>query len=495
MPSTTDPDALISTAIMHRNQLLVTNLDSQQVEDVGKWFAAVNQKTWYKPIPVLAPGGGVLLDKDGKPTYLPGGSGDSSASGSAGAGSGTGPTGKGRIVQIWGRHYHNADKAKADDEAGPYVEKMLLTKLASQKMHDMGVSYPVLINPGEIETIAIPIPVPKRQGESTDAGKTGGGAPLVAPAGTSPSAERQVQVRKFDFRVQFVWQPKSAADLAAPPADAATVVSASSTAVTPPGTVPAPGKTSPPAANPRFRTLPKTDIQKEQTIMEKFRAFLEVLKKYHFWILCGLIVLLSFGSWYVAISSEEGDYVKQKKTLDSAAQHRPENHRHGTASQRRLYQRDSRRWKATSWPRRWRRPPDSSITSSRRPIPCPPCSLRTIKKRFEAAFMKIWGPMEKIAEMRPDTLGDLYRTRYRDHIKGEIPKLFQLIERRESVAAGGGRGQSRDGGRCPRRTRRQGHRRLAKCRSEDRVLSQTIYQRRHPDHAGHYDGPGRSLGL
>ncbi len=49
--STTDPDAL-KTAIMHRNQLLVTNLDSQQVDDVGKWFAAV--KPWYLPVRRLA---------------------------------------------------------------------------------------------------------------------------------------------------------------------------------------------------------------------------------------------------------------------------------------------------------------------------------------------------------------------------------------------------------------------------------------------------------
>ena len=32
--------------------------------------------------------------------------------------------------------------------------------------------------------------------------------------------------------------------------------------------------------------------------MEQFRAFLEIVKKYHFWVLCGLIVVLSFGSWF-----------------------------------------------------------------------------------------------------------------------------------------------------------------------------------------------------
>ena len=48
--------------------------------------------------------------------------------------------------------------------------------------------------------------------------------------------------------------------------------------------------------------------------MEKFRAFLEVLKKYHFWVLCGLIVLLSFGSWFLATSDEEKQYRRPQES-------------------------------------------------------------------------------------------------------------------------------------------------------------------------------------
>ena len=50
--------------------------------------------------------------------------------------------------------------------------------------------------------------------------------------------------------------------------------------------------------------------------MEKLRAALEVLNKYHFWILCGLIVALSFGSWYWAIANEEKDYGDRQKAID-----------------------------------------------------------------------------------------------------------------------------------------------------------------------------------
>ncbi len=51
MPSSTDSNAAIEAAITARKQLLVTNIDSQQVDDVGKWFSAVNQKHWYLAIP------------------------------------------------------------------------------------------------------------------------------------------------------------------------------------------------------------------------------------------------------------------------------------------------------------------------------------------------------------------------------------------------------------------------------------------------------------
>ncbi len=50
MPSSTNPEKL-RDEIMHRDQLLITNVDSQQVDDVSKWFAVMKEKEWYSPIP------------------------------------------------------------------------------------------------------------------------------------------------------------------------------------------------------------------------------------------------------------------------------------------------------------------------------------------------------------------------------------------------------------------------------------------------------------
>ena len=49
-PSATDPEEL-KKQIMQRKELIVTNIDSQQVDDVAKWFAIMKDKGWYRPIP------------------------------------------------------------------------------------------------------------------------------------------------------------------------------------------------------------------------------------------------------------------------------------------------------------------------------------------------------------------------------------------------------------------------------------------------------------
>ncbi len=189
MPKTSD-QANLATPIMHRNELLVQNLDSQQIDDVGKWFAAA--KPWYQKIDG-APGAPGL-----------GESSPAASPGSTGAASGQGPSGPGLIVQIFGKHYHNASD---EEEGAQYVRKTLMKELASQRMLDLGVSYPVLVNPQNIQADAIPIPSPK--GGATDT--TAPAAPSVSGAGdTATSTTPPVNVKSFTFRVQFVWQPDKA---------------------------------------------------------------------------------------------------------------------------------------------------------------------------------------------------------------------------------------------------------------------------------------------
>ena len=81
------------------------------------------------------------------------------------------PSGPGLIVQIYGRHYHNARTRPT----AQYVRDTLITTLAGKEMHDMGVSYPVLIKPEHPGPEKIVIPSPKHGGNDDGSARGDGG--------------------------------------------------------------------------------------------------------------------------------------------------------------------------------------------------------------------------------------------------------------------------------------------------------------------------------
>jgi hypothetical protein len=133
-------------------------------------------------------------------------------------------------VQIVGKHYHNAPEDKKDPGGvgADYVRNTLIRKLATSdkvllpgpdgkgtetaSMKELGIGYPVLIDPRrpEIETILFAPP------EAIAGGPASKAAPgLQRPgAGDGPEAvpgQEKLDLSKFDFRVVFVWKPTSAA--------------------------------------------------------------------------------------------------------------------------------------------------------------------------------------------------------------------------------------------------------------------------------------------
>ena len=176
--------------------------------------------------------------------------------------------------------------------------------------------------------------------------------------------------------------------------------------------------------------------------MEKFRAVLEVLKKYHFWILCGLIVLLSFGSWYFAASDEEQHFVARKgqigKQFDDVDKIARNNEHPSEKYIQEIRARDSGALAAQV-----ANAATHLYSEQRESNPLPKVfPLDKNQREFKAAFEKACArPIEDIpnpAKLPPkDQLDDLYRSRYRDHIQEHFPKLFELIERRTTIPGGG----------------------------------------------------------
>ena len=174
---------------MQRNQLLVTNLDSQQVDDVGKWFAAVKQ--WYIRRPRLAPGTGpgrCLVGQRpaaGRPRRP--------APRRAG---GDGPSGPGLIVQIYGRHYHNADDV---DEGAHYVRDTLIKTWPAKKCTTWASPIRCSSSPEKIDPEEIIIPSPKRRGSDAGEPEARGGGMMLGGDALRPRPRRKCMVKRFRF--------------------------------------------------------------------------------------------------------------------------------------------------------------------------------------------------------------------------------------------------------------------------------------------------------
>ncbi len=247
-----DKDTL-ANAISLRRELHITNLECQKAEDVSQWYAGVKQ--WddaapdagstatagavapaapaappgFPPAAPAAPPGVPPAAPATGPAPVSGmGAPFMAGPGAAGEGEGTpGPKGPGWIVSISGHHYHNADQK---NQGAQYVRETLLKDLRTGKvklpaadpdsveevtLQELGISYPVLVNPLKVETEELQNP--NAETDATAGGGVGGvpalgGAgirPRTLPAGDNASPSSIIKLQRFDFVVHFCWQPKT----------------------------------------------------------------------------------------------------------------------------------------------------------------------------------------------------------------------------------------------------------------------------------------------
>ena len=135
-------------------------------------------------------------------------------------------------MQITGYHFHNADRA---NQGAQYVRNTLIRQLREGKlelptgaggkletvtMKDLGISCPVLVNPLKVYEVEVTDPNAEPGDGAAPAGwacrwSPGGmgmggmGRNRPVPGPADASAAGTVKLGKFDFVVQFCWQPKT----------------------------------------------------------------------------------------------------------------------------------------------------------------------------------------------------------------------------------------------------------------------------------------------
>ena len=225
-PADAPPLADDAERITEGKQLHVTSLACQPLDDVSQWVKSQKfeepaaDKAEKTPGPA-APAPGATPGPAAAAPAAGAGSGGSDA----GAGSAQPPTGPGYIIQIKGYHFHNANRPDAVRGA-EYVRRTLIDKLRTGKvklaageqggpeevsMRELGISSPVLVNSSK----TVPFEVPRPTGETTSApraaaeAKPGPGGAAEKPRPAGDNAPAPVKLQRFDFDVQFCWQPKT----------------------------------------------------------------------------------------------------------------------------------------------------------------------------------------------------------------------------------------------------------------------------------------------
>ncbi len=242
LPKDERPREETAEHVMSRNEMHITAIDDQFFADVGAEYFTLIEPNYR----LQTQGGdaGAAVDPAAPPPDPMLGGADVAATAAAPAADGAeaAPTGEGWVIQLTGYHLHNGDKT---NETRRYVENTLLKQLKEGSVElpdgpkgevikvplkDLAITHPWFvgdkkineeywINPDEALYGMGGAPPPSFSGApgfdsaAADDDEEEEDAPKVDPlTGMPPS--RRFKVGRYDFVVQFIWQPKTRAQRA-----------------------------------------------------------------------------------------------------------------------------------------------------------------------------------------------------------------------------------------------------------------------------------------
>jgi type IV pilus assembly protein PilM len=196
-----------------RQEIHVESIDCQYFPELAVWFAGV-KKQWHDthpvsaaaPVDAAAPAEGEAAPAEpaAEPAADVAAADGQAADGQTAA---DGPKGPGWVIQIMAHHYHNEDRHKPD-EGEQFVRSTLVKNLlgegdkvlvsagpmAGQRVpvSELGIGYPVIVESSPIR----PEQVPRMQPTGT-----------TAAAGPGQPGVPTVELSRYNFTLQFAWQP------------------------------------------------------------------------------------------------------------------------------------------------------------------------------------------------------------------------------------------------------------------------------------------------
>jgi type IV pilus assembly protein PilM len=208
-----DPPGEVPEHPADRREIHVDSMDCQYFPDLALWYRGIEHK-WRETHAV--PAGGRTAAPPAAAVEAgagePGAGGDDAEGAAAGEeradGAAAGPQGPGWVIQIVGHHYHNEDRHKPDEDE-QFVRTTIVKNLLGEgdrvvvsagpragsrvDVRTLGIGYPVIVESLPVRTERVPLARPLSVGEQ-------------APA-AEPGKEEMLELKRYDFTLQFCWQP------------------------------------------------------------------------------------------------------------------------------------------------------------------------------------------------------------------------------------------------------------------------------------------------
>jgi type IV pilus assembly protein PilM len=200
-----------------RDCIYVDSIDCQFFPDLGAWIAEATKRENELKVAAAggaAPGGADVADTaaQGPAATTPTPDQSQAPGGDAGQG-GAAPSNAGWVIQITGHHFHNDDKRNL----GPtYVQNTLVKALNGKpdvelvddqanrikvSTKDLGIEHALIVSQERRVQDPAPYANPNIQ--------QGGAGPLPGTEKTAGKQPATINLRRFDFKVQFAWKPKT----------------------------------------------------------------------------------------------------------------------------------------------------------------------------------------------------------------------------------------------------------------------------------------------
>ena len=221
-----------------RLELHIDRMDCQYFTDLSAWFGGLSQQ-WSD----------THIGDDAEKKAAEGEDGEPAAGDAAATEkeetekpSVTGPTGEGWVVELEGHHFHNESRHKPL-EGAQFLRSTIIKNLMGQgqkvrvsagplagqevDVSELGIGFPIIVRSSPIKTVKIPLAVLPGAAAASGVSLPAG---IPAPPGSTPTAPgssgdgsaepQELTLKRYDFVIQFSWQPHPAGEAAAAPGKA-----------------------------------------------------------------------------------------------------------------------------------------------------------------------------------------------------------------------------------------------------------------------------------